>query len=130
MNPFVAVILFSVVGTLLMFLQVFLFQLTYHHRIATELNEKNPAIAWVLAGLLISVGLVIHSAMAHNASLLSSVAYSILGMVLNILGYHVTEWISPRWNLAKSIHEHDVTGGVVVFGVFVAIGLVVSGAIS
>ncbi|MCL5045869.1 MAG: DUF350 domain-containing protein [Actinobacteria bacterium] len=130
-NPYVAITVFSLVGIVLVGIQLFLFSLTVPYKIIAEIEEENPAIGWVIAGLLISSGLIVNSAMRHNDSLVNTILFSLAGSVLNILGYHIVEWATPHWSLNEAIDKHHkVSGAVICFGVFVTVGLIVAGAIS
>ena len=130
-NPYVAITVFSLAGIVLAGIQIFLFSLTVPYKIMAEIEEENPAIGWVVAGLLISNGLIINSAMRHNDSLINTVLFSLVGSALNVLGYHIVEWATPHWSLNEAIDKHHkVSGAVICFGVFVTIGLIVAGAIS
>lgn len=131
-NPFVAVVLFTLAGTALAIFQIALFQWTVRgkFRILHELREENPAIGLVLAGLLISTGLIVHSAMTHNDTLLQTLAFGALGAVLNVLIYHVLDWLTPNWDLSRKIDQHSMAGGYAAFGGFVMIGLIVAGALT
>lgn len=68
--------------------------------------------------------------MRNNDALVNTAMFSLMGSVLNILGYHIVEWATPGWDLGKAIDNHRVSAAVICFGVFMAIGLIVAGAIS
>lgn len=131
-NPFVAVVLFTLAGIALALLQLVLFQWSVRRRfrILAELREENPAMGLVLAGLLISTGLVVHSAMAHNDTLLEAVGFGALGAVLNVFAYHALDWLTPGWDLSEKIDKHSLAGGYAAFGGFVLVGLIVAGALT
>lgn len=131
-NPLVAIVLFTLAGVALAVFQVALFQRTVRRkfRILAELREENPAVGLVLAGLLISTGLIAHSAMSHNDTLLQSLGFGAIGAVLNVLVYHALDWLTPNWDLSEKIDQHSLAGGYAAFGGFVMIGLIVAGALS
>lgn len=131
-NPFVAVVLFTLAGVALASAQIVVFQLTVRgkFRIMQELREENPAIGLVLAGLLISTGLIVNSAMTHNDTLVQTLAFGALGAAMNVAIYHALDWLTPGWDLGQRINQHSLAGGWAAFGGFVMIGLIVAGALS
>jgi len=128
--PEVATVYWAVTGFILGWLGLVLFDLTTPYKLRDELKEKNPAIGIVMAGLMFSTGLIIHSSMLYTDTLLNATKYAVIGIILNIIFYHLINVITPGWNLHKAIDEHNQGAAWFVFGLFVLVGYVVAGAIS
>lgn len=120
--------LFALTGMALMLLSVALFDLLVPYRVLRQIEDGSQAVGWVVAGLLVSTGLVMHQAMVHNAGLLQAVVYAVLGILLNYAGYFLFELLTPHWSLNRAIAGNNTTAGVICCGLFVALGLVVAGA--
>lgn len=120
--------LFALVGLVLMLVSVLVFDLLVPYRVLRDIEDGVDAVGWVVMGLLVSTGIVMHAAMRANAGLDRAVLYSVLGIILNYAGYFLFEAITPRWSLNKAIANNNVTAGKICAGLFVALGLVVSGA--
>lgn len=120
--------LFAAVGLILMLVSVLIFDLLVPYRVTREISDGVEAVGWVVAGLLVSTGIVMHAAMRANAGLVQAVIYGMLGILLNYAGYYLFELITPHWSLNKAIASNNATAGRICAGLFVAIGLVVSGA--
>lgn len=134
LNPYLAVLIFTIVGIALEIIQVWVFFKLSHLRLVDELAHENQAVGWVIAGLFVSMGLIIHSAMSHNDSLVRAVLFSLFGAVMNIIAYHSFDWIFkrviPGWSMDKAIHQKFLPGAIMAFGAFTAIGLIIAGALS
>lgn len=123
--------LFALTGLVLMLGAVLVFDLLLPARLLREVGSgDNAALGWVAAGLLISTGIVMNSAMAHNAGWLQAVLYSVLGIAVEFAAFFLWELATPRWSLNKALEQGNTPVGIIVFGLFIAIGLVVAGAFS
>lgn len=133
-NPYLAVFFFTIAGILVEAVQVYVFFKLSHLRLVHELQHENPAVGWVVAGLLISQGIIIHSAMVHNDVLVRAVIFSLFGAVMNIVAYHAFDWVFdrlvPGWSMDKAIQEHFLPGAIMAFGAFVSMGLIIAGALA
>lgn len=129
-DAFAWTVLFAMTGLVLMFLGVLIFDWITPFRLFEEISKGNLAVAWLTAGFLVSTGIIMRAALAHNEGLLQAGTYAVLGMLLNYAGYYVWEWATPKWSLNDAVRQGSVAAGVVLFGIFVAIGAVVSGAFS
>lgn len=123
-------LLFAGTGLVLMFVGLLIFDWIVPFRLIDEIHNGNEAVGWMAAGFLISTGIVLGDAFRHNSGLLQAVAYSVLGILLNYLGYYAWEWLTPRFSLNGALAKGSTAVGKVCFGIFVAVGLMVAGAFS
>ena len=66
---------------------------------------------------------------SFSEGLVGSVVYSILGIVVLMVGFKIFDWITP-FSLNKEIEEKNNTAaGVIVAGIMIALGLIVAAAI-
>ncbi len=66
----------------------------------------------------------------HIGPILSSIVYSVIGIVIFILAYKIIDILTP-YQIHKEISEdHNVALGVIIGSVVIAIGLIISAAIS
>jgi len=122
--------LFVSAGLFLMFIGLLVFDWLVPFKLFDEVHAGNDAAGWLVAGFLISTGIVLENAFRHNTGLLQGVIYAGLGIILNYLGYFAWEWLTPRWSLNDAIKKNSPAAGKVMFGIFVAIGLVIAGSFS
>lgn len=123
-------LIFALSGLLLMFVGVVLFDILVPFKLFAEVEAGNEAVGWLLAGFLISTGLVLSDAFRHNVGLVQGMTYAIFGILLNYLGYFAWEWLTPRWSLTDAIQKGSKSAGLIMFGISVAIGLVIIGSFS
>ncbi|BDG62062.1 DUF350 domain-containing protein [Caldinitratiruptor microaerophilus] len=123
-------VLFAGTGMLLMLAAVIVFDLLSPVRVLRDVRAGNPAVGWTVAGLLVSTGIVMHSAMLHNSGWLQAVLYSALGIALEYAAFFLWELATPGWSLNRALEEGNTTVGIITCGLFIAIGLVVAGAFS
>ncbi len=131
-------LIYGVLGIVLLLASCFVMDLVIPYNFPKEIyEEKNPAVGALVAGIFVSVAIIIRSAIVGGDSLiipevngyLSSVIYTVLGLVLFIAGYFLLTLLFKKWNINKQIDEHNTAAGIAVAGFFVAIAIVVSGAI-
>ena len=123
-------LIFALTGLALMFAGLLVFDWLVPFKLFQEIEQGNEAVGWMAAGFLISTGLVLGDAFRNNVGWLQGVAYAILGILLNYLGYYLWEWLTPRWSLNGAIAKGSKAVGLACFGIFVAIGLVIVGSFS
>lgn len=123
-------IIFALTGLGIMFLGLVGFNLLLPFKIFAEIEKGNEAVGWLVAGFLISTGIVLAESFRHNAGLLQSVLFAVIGILLNYLGYFLWEWLTPKWDLGKAMSDRSVAVGKILFGKSVAIGLIISGALT
>lgn len=121
-------IFFTLSGLALTVVGLVVFDLLVPYEILEEIEHDNHAVAWVVFGFVASSGLVLHAAYQQGTVLLHDLGYAVIGLLLNFLGYFVWEWVTPKWGLNKAIKAGSVPAGIVVAGIFLAIGLTVSGS--
>lgn len=62
-------------------------------------------------------------------AVISTVIYSILGLIVLLIGYKVFDWMTP-YDFQKEIAEDDNTAvGVMIAGVFIALAIIIAAAI-
>ncbi|HYF93211.1 MAG TPA: DUF350 domain-containing protein [Symbiobacteriaceae bacterium] len=122
--------IFALTGLALMFVGLLVFDWLVPFKLFQEIEKSNEAVGWMAAGFLISTGIVLSDAFRNNVGWVQAVAYAILGILLNYLGYYLWEWLTPRWSLNGAIAKGSKAVGIACFGIFVAIGLVIVGSFS
>ena len=64
-------------------------------------------------------------------SLLWSVVFGLLGIVLTVLGYKVFDWLTPGIRVEHELSEkHNIAVAIVVAAIILGIAIVISSAIS
>lgn len=132
--------IYSVLGIVFMMLGNFLIDLVVPCHFPTEIKKENQAVGWLSAGSFIAIGLILRTAImspsteAVSESLASGILntslYFVLGVVFLILGYVVVSLFNKRYNLNEEIGNRNVAAGLMVFGIFIGLALVISGVIS
>lgn len=129
--PEISTVVWALVGFVVGMIGLFIFDFTVPaFAIKRELNEKNPAIGIVMAGWLFSIGIIIYNSMLHSELLMTAVKYSAIGIILNIILYHLVNLLLPGWQLSKAIDDHNQGAAWFVFGMFLLIGQCIGGALS
>lgn len=139
LNDILQVSVYSVIGILLMMFGNFLIDLVVPCHFPTEIKRGNTAVGWLSAGSFIGVGLVLRSAIMSPAAevveetliegLAGSVLYFVIGIIFFILGYLAIGLLNKKYNLNEEIGKGNTAAGIMVFGIFVGLALVISGVI-
>ncbi len=132
--------IYSVVGIILMLLGNFLIDLIVPCHFPTEIKKGNQAVGWLCAGSFIGVGFILRSAILSITvstvketlieGILNSTIYFVAGIVFFLLGYILVNLFNRKYNLNEEIGNGNTAAGIMVFGIFIGLSLVISGVIS
>lgn len=133
------VALYSVIGIVLMLIGNFLIDLIVPCHFPTEIKRGNKAVGFLSAGSFIGIGIILRAAIMSPAAeaaeetllsgIASSVVYFVLGIAFFMLGYLTVNLFNRQYNLNEEIGKGNMAAGIMVFGIFVGLALVVSGVI-
>lgn len=136
---FFNVAVYSALGIILMILGNFLIDLIIPCHFPTEIKKGNEAVGWLSAGSFAGIGLILRSAIMSPAAeeaeaslaagAVSSILYFVIGIVIFLLGYLLTALINKKYNLNEEIGNGNTAAGIFIFGIFIGLALIISGAI-
>lgn len=121
---------FTGAGMLLMFVGLVVYDILVPFKLFKEVEQGNEAVSWLVAGFLISTGIILGNAFAVHMVFLQAVVYGVVGIVLNYAGYFLWELLTPKWSLSHAIAKGSTAAGKVMFGIAIAIGMIISGSMS
>lgn len=108
-------------------------------KFSKAIKNGNCAVAWLSAGSFIGIGQILRAVIMSPAvgpvdtsllhGVVASLVYAILGIVLFIIGYLFINLWHKQYNLTEEIMNGNTAAGILVFGIFVGLALVVSGAV-
>ncbi len=142
LHELVSVSIYSVLGIILMLLGSFLVDLVIPCSFPEEIKKGNTAIGWISAGVYVAIGIIIRAAIASPSSsireieatlvggLLSTVYYYALGAIFLMIGYVILKLINRKYDLNTEVGNGNAAAGIMVFGMFVGLGFVISGVIA
>ena len=142
LHELVSVSIYSVLGIILMLLGSFLVDLVIPCSFPEEIKKGNTAIGWISAGVYVAIGIIIRAAIASPSSsireieatlvggLLSTVYYYALGAIFLMIGYIILKLIYRKYDLNTEVGNGNAAAGIMVFGMFVGLGFVISGVIA
>lgn len=140
LNELLVITVYSLAGIVLMMLGNFLIDLVVPCHFPTEIKKGNQAVGWLSAGSFIGIGLILRSAiMTFSASLEEesllqgleeSLLYFAVGIVFFIIGYFLLNLFHRKYNLSEEIGKGNTAAGIMLFGMFIGLGLVISGVIA
>ena len=142
LNELVNISIYSVLGIFLMLLGSFLVDLVIPCSFPEEIKKGNTAIGWISAGVYVAIGIIIRAAIASPSSsireieatlvggLLSTVYYYALGAIFLMIGYVILKLINRKYDLNTEVGNGNAAAGIMVFGMFVGLGFVISGVIA
>ena len=142
LNELVNVSVYSELGIVMMLLGSFLVDLVIPCSFPEEIKKGNTAIGWISAGVYVSIGFIIKTAITSPDSavkeieqslvggILSTVYYYALGAIFLMIGYVLLKLINRKYDLNTEVGNGNAAAGIMVFGMFVGLGLVISGVIA
>ena len=137
----VSVAIYSVLGIFLMLLGSFIVDLVSPCSFPEEIKKGNKAIGFISAGAYIAIGLIIKVAISSGdivseveasiiSGVLSTVFYYALGVIFLVVGYLLLKLLNKKYDLNAEVGNGNTAAGIMVFGMFVGLGLVISGVIA
>ncbi|MFC2729289.1 MAG: DUF350 domain-containing protein [Centipeda sp. (in: firmicutes)] len=106
---------------------------------AEEIRRGNRAVAWLSAGSFIGIGEILRAVIISPASdamaldfvqgVVASIVYAAAGILFFIIGFFVINAWHRKYKLAAEIRRGNTAAGIFVFGIFVGLSLVISGAV-
>lgn len=133
------VAIYSVLGIVLMLVGNFLIDLIVPCHFPTEIKKGNIAVGWLSAGSFIGIGMILRTVIMSPAAavtetllsgITSSIIYFVVGIAFFMLGYVTVQLFNKKYNLNDEIGKGNTAAGIMVFGIFVGLSLIISGAIS
>ena len=131
--------IYSILAIVMMLLGNFLIDLIVPCHFPTEIRKGNQAVGWLSAGSFIGVGIIMRAAVMSPAAevveetlasgLISSVIYFGVGIVFFMLGYIIVSLFNKKYNLNEEIGNGNTAAGIMVFGIFIGLAIVISGVI-
>ena len=133
------VAVYSVLGVVLMILGNFLIDLVVPCHFPTEIKKDNRAVGWVSAGSFIGIGIIMRAAVmsptvesvkeTFMTGIVNTIIYFVVGTVFLILGYLLIGLYNRKYNLNEEIGKGNASAGIMIFGIFVGLAIVISGVI-
>ncbi len=81
--------------------------------------QGNKAVSYVLGGRLLGLAIVLYSTAANSISLLDMISWGAVGILAQIIVFYLAEWLTPRFNINKSLEEDNQAVGLFSY-VFIA----------
>lgn len=104
-----------------------------------EIKDGNKAIGWVSAGIYIGLGFIIKSSVETLSQsvefpklvfgVIDTMFYSVVGIIFFMLGYYVVDFVNKKYCFADELSARNEAAGIMIFGIFVGIALIISGVI-
>lgn len=139
MSEIINIVVYSLLGIVLMFLGSFCIDLAIPCNFPEEIKRKNVAIGFVMAGIYVAIAIIVKASvitytftdkeMSLFNGVTSTLAYSIVGVILLLIGYLISDLIDGKYNLNEELGNGNQAAGIMVAGIFIGIAIVISGVI-
>jgi putative membrane protein len=139
MGDILTTIIYAFLGILLMLIGNILIDVVIPCNFPEEIKKRNVAVGYITAGSSITVGIILRSAVISpviseaSQSLLegigNTILYFLIGMIFCILGYFLIKVFNKKYDLNKEIASGNPAAGLMVMGMFIGLGIVISGVI-
>ena len=91
--------------------------------------QGNKAVSYVLGGRLLGLAVVLYSTATNSISLLDMISWGAVGILAQIIVFYLAEWLTPRFNINKSLEEDNQAVGLFLMFLSISIGIVIAGCI-
>ncbi len=126
-------------GFLLLFIGAWVMDLVVPVDFSEEIEKQNKAVAWLSSGIYIGLGFIIKSSIQSidfnpkEGGLLYGVidtaVFAILGTIFFIIAYYLFDAIYKKYKFHEEIAKKNEAVGIMLFGLFVGLALIISGVI-
>lgn len=127
------------VGIALMMIGSFLIDLIIPLEFPKEIKENNKAVGWLVAGIYIGLGLIIKSSVSTftvaiekvslKTGILETVFFSFIGILFFGIAYYLLDLANVKYKFNEELRNKNEAMGIMLFGVFVGVGLIISGVL-
>lgn len=135
----VNVVVYSVIGIIFMMAGIFMVDVVIPCNFPEEIKKGNTAVGYIIAGISIAIGTVLKSAIMSPAAeaaehsllegIMGTAVYFVVGVLFCIIGYYAMLLFNKKYDLNKEIGNQNGAAGIMVMGLFIGIGIVISGVI-
>ena len=131
MQPYLLTFSYFLASVAIVFIGLVLFELvTTKYRDWEEIDRGNSAVALSIGGKIIGVSIVIAFSIYHNDTLPQTLIWGAYGIVLQLVGYYVFDFLTRRFSVEQRLKENNLAVGIVSFCVSVGLGLVIGSSIT
>ena len=132
-------VFYAAFGILLMVVSNIVIDLFIPGDFAAEIRRGNRAVAWLSAGSFIGIGEILRAVIMSPTyealmtdfvqGVVASAVYAAVGILCFIVGFFIINAWHRKYELAAEIQRGNTAAGIFVFGIFVGLSLVISGAV-
>ena len=132
-------VFYAMFGILLMIVSNIVIDFFIPGDFSEEIRRGNRAVAWLSAGSFIGIGEILRAVIVTPvydavpldfvSGVTASVVYACVGIVFFILGFFIINVWHRKYELPAEIMRGNTAAGIFVFGIFVGLSLVISGAV-
>ena len=132
-------VFYAMFGILLMIVSNIVIDFFIPGDFSEEIRRGNRAVAWLSAGSFIGIGEILRAVIISPGcevlttdfvqGVVTSVVYSAVGILFFIMGFFIINAWHRKYALAAEIQRGNTAAGIFVFGIFVGLSLVISGAV-
>ncbi|RSK27167.1 DUF350 domain-containing protein [Bacillus sp. HMF5848] len=130
MSLFISFLAYFAVGIALLFIGLWLFEITTKTQEFKLIGTGNKAAAYVLGGRLLGLAIVLYSSIYNSISLLDMVIWGSVAIVTQIFAFYLAELLTPKFNIHESIEEDNQAVGIFLLMLSISIGLVIAGCLT
>jgi putative membrane protein len=123
-------LLYLVVSLGLLFVGLFLMEITTKVKEFALMAKGNKSASYVLGGRLLGLAIVLYSTTANSISLTDMALWGAIGIMAQIVVFYLAEWRTPRFNVSQSIEEDNQAVGLFLMLLSVSIGIVIAGCLT
>jgi len=118
------------VSLVLLVVGIVLFVMTTKFKEFKLISEGNKSAAILVVGRTIGLALVLNSAITNSISIPDLVVWGAIGIVTQIIVNYLVEVLTPTFDIADAIENDNIAVAIALFGMFIALGLIIAGCLT
>lgn len=122
MSLFVNFLMYAAVGVVLLFLGLFLFEITTKTKEFHLIGKGNQAAAMSIGGKLLGLSFVLGSAIANSVSITDMLLWGCVGIIAQIVCFYLAELVTIRFSIQQAVEEDNRAVGIMLLLLSLSVG--------
>lgn len=131
MEPFLATVGYFLIAVVVVLIGLFVFELlTTKYKDWQEVGAGNQAVAMSIAGKIIGICIVLSFAIYHSFTILDTLIWGGVGVVLQMVAYLLFELFTRRFSVEQKLKDNNAAIGIISMGVSIGLAFVIGASIT
>lgn len=130
LDLFVSTISYIGLAIVLLFIGIFLFEVTTKNKEFELIKNGNKAAVYAFGGRILGLAIVLYSSISNSVNILDMVIWGSIAIVMQIIIFYLAELLTPKFNITKAIDDNNQAVGLFLLFLSISIGLIIAASLT